>query len=132
MEASTISELLSDTMGDRPLALPEELWRIMSAENRRACVAAQALIGGFGEDRSLDIAEMTSRAGLSVPQALEGLSVLDGMDLVRIESSNEGPQVTLLAIPDEHVRIVGPDGRERWVFVARPLDAPALEPSELN
>ena len=54
------------------------------------------------------------------------------MDLVRIQSDDDGPLVTLVAMPDDHVRITGPDGAERWVFIARPIDAPELEPYELN
>jgi hypothetical protein len=38
----------------------------------------------------------------------------------------------LVALPDEHVKIVGPDGRVRWLFVARPIDAPDLDPLDLN
>jgi hypothetical protein len=32
----------------------------------------------------------------------------------------------------DDVRIVGPDGQERWVFVARPLDPPSIDPQDLN
>jgi hypothetical protein len=54
------------------------------------------------------------------------------MSLVDVESSARGPRITLLALPEEHVRIVGPDGQERWVFVARPLDPPTIDPKDLN
>ncbi|HEY3498470.1 MAG TPA: hypothetical protein VGK73_27450 [Polyangiaceae bacterium] len=104
----------------------------MSEEHRSACESAEKLIGGFDADRSLDLREASRRAGLSIPQALEGLSVLDGMSLVDVEASTRGPRITLLAVPEEHVRIVGPDGQERWVFVARPLDPPSIDPKELN
>jgi hypothetical protein len=115
-----------------PLGFPPALWSQMSAEHRSACESAEALIGGFASDRSLDLREASSRAGLSLPQALEGLSILDGMSLVEVEGSNRGPRITLLALPEEHVRIVGPDGQERWVFVARPLDPPSIDPQDLN
>jgi hypothetical protein len=104
----------------------------MSAEHRAACESAQELIRGFAGDRSLELREASRRAGLSLSQALEGLSVLDGMSLVEVEASNHGPRITLLAVPEDHVRIVGPDGQERWVFVARPLDPPRVDPQDLN
>jgi hypothetical protein len=115
-----------------PLGFPAPLWAQMSAEHRAACESAQALIRGFDSDRSLDLREASSRAGLTMSQALEGLSVLDGMSLVEVEGSSRGPLITLLALPEEHVRIVGPDGQERWVFVARPLDPPVIPPQDLN
>jgi len=115
-----------------PLGFPAALWAQMSAEHRAACESAQALIRGFAGDRSLDLREASKRAGLALPQALEGLSVLDGMSLVEVEASTRGPRVTLLAVPEDHVRIVGPDGQERWVFVARPLDPPSVDPHDLN
>ena len=60
------------------------------------------------------------------------LQVLDGMSLVSIDATDNGPVVTLIALPDEHVRVVGPDGQTRWLFVARPLDPPALAETDLN
>jgi hypothetical protein len=76
--------------------------------------------------------EARKRAGLGLDEALKGLEVLDGMDLVRVEPSDSGPSVTLLALPEDHVRIRGLDGKVRWVFVARPLDEPEVPPSALN
>ena len=64
-------------------------------------------------------------AGLSV-------AVLDGMSLVSIDATENGPVVTLIALPDEHVRLVGPDGQTRWLFVARPLDPPEVDAAQLN
>ena len=60
------------------------------------------------------------------------MRVLDGMSLVEVESGERGPVLTLLALPEDHVRIVGPDGAVRWVFVARPLDPPEIEAESLN
>jgi hypothetical protein len=54
------------------------------------------------------------------------------MSLVHVDQGEPEPSVTLRALPESHVRIVGPDGRPRWVFVARPLDPPSIDPSELN
>jgi hypothetical protein len=41
-------------------------------------------------------------------------------------------KVELLALPEEHIKVVGPDKAERWVFIARPLSPPEVEPSQLN
>jgi hypothetical protein len=54
------------------------------------------------------------------------------MNLVEVEPGERGPLVRLLALPEDHVRVVGPDGRVRWVFVARPLDAPEVAVENLN
>jgi hypothetical protein len=121
-----------ETEGKAPLAFPAELWAKMAAEQRAACVSADALIQSFGSEKKLGLRDVSVRAGLSIQQALEGLQVLDGMDLVGVEAGDYGPEITLLAVPEDHVRIVGPDGRERWVFVARPVEAPAFDPAELN
>jgi hypothetical protein len=40
--------------------------------------------------------------------------------------------VKLVALPEEHVRTVGPDGQVRWLLVSRPVEAPEIEPSQLN
>ena len=116
----------------RPLGFPAELWAEMSEEHRSACTSAQALLQAFGSKRTFALRSVSRRAGLDTAEALEGLRVLDGMDLVRVQPGERGPIVTLVAVPEEHVRIIGPDGAVRWVFIARPLDAPELEPFELN
>jgi hypothetical protein len=46
--------------------------------------------------------------------------------------SGSGPELHLIALPDEHVKVVGPDGQTRWIFVARPLVPPPVDPSKLN
>ena len=116
----------------RPLGFPVELWEEMSDKHRAACTSAQALLGAFGSSRTRPLRSVSKRAGLATQEALEGLRVLDGMDLVQIQPGETGPLVTLVALPEDHVRIVGPDGAVRWVFIARPLDAPELDPHELN
>lgn len=116
----------------RPLGFPTELWEEMSEQQRAACTSAQALLGAFGADRTRPLRSVSKRAGLAMQEALDGLRVLDGMDLVEVQSGDNGPLVTLVAVPEDHVRIIGPDGAVRWVFIARPLDPPELDPHELN
>ncbi len=115
-----------------PLGLPTELWAEMSEEHRAACTSAAALLAAFGTKRTASLRSVGRRAGLEVGDALAGLRVLDGMSLVEIESGDRGPIVTLLALPEDHVRVIGPDGAVRWVFVARPLDAPEVAAEDLN
>ena len=75
---------------------------------------------------------LSKRAGLGLDDALEGLGVLHGMNLVEVESGVRDPMVTLLAEPDDYIRVVAPDDSVRWVFVARPVDAPQIQPQDLN
>jgi len=115
-----------------PLGFPAELWAEMSEAHRTACTKAAALLAAFGEKRTESLRSVSKYAGMDLGDALTGLRVLDGMNLVEVESGERGPVVTLVALPEDHVRIVGPDGGVRWVFVARPLDAPQISPEDLN
>src|SRR4051794_38679227 len=99
----------------RPLGFPAELWAEMSVDHRSACTNAAALLGAFGERRTVSLRSVSERAGLDLSDALAGLRVLDGMNLVEVEAGEKGPILKLLALPEDHVRIVGPDGAVRWV-----------------
>lgn len=118
--------------GAPPLTFPREVWEEMPADYQKACRHAQTLLDGFRDDRTLPLRDVRKRVGLGLDEALKGLEVLDGMELVSVEGSDRGPSVTLLALPEDHVRITGLDGKVRWVFVARPLDEPEVPPSALN
>jgi hypothetical protein len=118
--------------GAPPLTFPSEVWQEMPLEYQNACRSAQALLDGFHTDRTLALRDVRKRAGLGLDEALKGLEVLDGMELVRVDASERGPSVTLVALPEDHVRITGLDGKVRWVFVARPLDEPEVPTSALN
>jgi hypothetical protein len=115
-----------------PLTLPRELWAKLSSEHQTACENADVLLRTFIDDRRLLLRDVFTRVELGAEQALAGLRVLQGMDLVNVEATENGPLVRLVALPEEHVRIVGPDGQVRWLFVSRPLDPPELDPSSLN
>jgi hypothetical protein len=115
-----------------PLTLPRELWVTLSSDHQTACLNAEGLLRLFDSDKTLPLRDVLARTELDIEQTLAGLRVLDGMDLVSIEATDTGPLVTLVALPEEHVRIVGPDGGVRWLLVARPLEAPEIEPSMLN
>jgi hypothetical protein len=121
-----------DLVKSPPLTLPPELWVTLSRDHQAACVSAEGLLRAFDEDKSSLLKNLLVATPLSVEQTLAGLRVLEGMDLVTIEATDQGPLVTLVALPEEHVRIVGPDGNVRWLLVARPLEAPEVEPANLN
>ena len=121
-----------ETSGTPPLTLPRELWLKLSDEHQAACRSAEGLLEVFSDEKALPLRDVFVRTKLGAEQALAGLRVLQGMDLVNVEASDDGPVVTLVALPEEHVRIVGPDGQVRWLLVSRPLEAPELDPATLN
>jgi len=97
-----------------------------------AQVAAQRVLGAFAGDRDLDLSDLAERLAEEPEDVLSGLHVLDAMSLVTSEESGDGPRFHLRALPDEHVRFIGPNGRTQWLFVARPLDPPEIEAASLN
>jgi hypothetical protein len=113
-----------------PLAMPEELWASLSPAQRAVYRRAEALLDIFSFERQVSLSRLLSQG----PQAevLRALQVLGSMSLVDIEEDDDDASVTLRALPDEHVRVTGPDGRPRWVFVARPLEAPEIDRELLN
>jgi len=115
-----------------PLTIPEELWSKITPEQQERCIAAQRVLGAFAGDRDLDLSDLAERLSEEPEDVLGGLHVLDAMSLVTSEQSDEGPRFHLRALPDEHVRFVGPNGRTQWLFVARPLDPPEIEADSLN
>jgi hypothetical protein len=115
-----------------PLTLPRELWAKLSSEHQAACQSAEALLRTFIDDKSVLLRDVFTRVELGAEEALAGLRILQGMDLVNVEATEDGPLVKLVALPEEHVRIVGLDGQVRWLFVSRPLDPPEVDASSLN
>ena len=121
-----------EATGTPPLTLPRELWVKLSDEHQAACRSAEGLLELFSDEKTLLLRDIFVRTKVGAEQALAGLRVLQGMDLVNVESSDDGPLVKLVALPEEHVRIVGPDGQVRWLLVSRPLEAPEMDPATLN
>jgi len=127
--------LVTDAQGGLPLTIPEELWSSISPEQQERCATAQRVLSAFEGDRDLELAELAARIDAEPEAVLGALHVLDAMALVTVEESDEageGPNFHLRALPDEHVRFVGANGRTQWLFVARPLDPPDVEASSLN
>lgn len=128
----TASQEVREAGGTPPLTLPRELWVKMSTEHQLACHSAASLLELFASESPVLLRDLFTRSKLGTEQSLAGLRVLQGMDLVSVEATDNGPLVKLVALPEEHVRLVGPDGQVRWLLVSRPLDPPELDPSTLN
>ena len=128
----TESQEAREALGAPPLTLPRELWVKLSSEHQAACRSAEGLLEIFNDERVLPLRDLFARTALQAEDALAGLRILQGMDLVNVEASEQGPVVKIVALPEEHVRLVGPDGQVRWLLVSRPLEAPEVDPSQLN
>ena len=104
----------------------------MSQENQLACHSAESLLELFKAESKVLLRDLFTRSKLGADQSLAGLRVLQGMDLVSVEATEQGPLIELVALPEEHVRLVGPDGQVRWLLVSRPVEAPEVDPKNLN
>jgi len=132
MFAALKSQMATLPLEGLPLTIPEELWSKIEPEQRERCINAQRVLGAFAGDRDLDLDDLAERLDSEPEDVLGGLHVLDAMALVTTEESDDGPRFHLRALPDEHVRFVGPNGRTQWLFVARPLDPPVVDSESLN
>jgi hypothetical protein len=126
---SSIHELTNVTTA-RPLTLPEELWIALSPAEQAVYRRAEGLLETFSLRRSIALSRVLEQGPHA--EVMRALHVLSGMELIHMEPSERGPIVELRALPDEHVPITGPDGKKRWLFVARPLVAPEFEKSTVN
>ncbi|HYO96647.1 MAG TPA: hypothetical protein VER33_19175 [Polyangiaceae bacterium] len=128
---STQRNLVGD-LAALPLTLPRELWVSLSPAQQAVYRRAESLLSVFNLSRSAGLSQLLAQGPRA--EVLRALQVLGGMSLVDIESedSDAEPTVTLRALPDEHLRVIGPDGKPRWIFVARPLDPPNVDSSSLN
>lgn len=125
----------SDTRLDTaalPLTLPPELWQTLGPETQSAYQKADQLLDAFSGDNQLSVGELGARSHLNIEFVLAGLEVLERTALVRIEGSEVGPLVTLIAVPEAHIPVRGPDGVLRWLFVARPLEPHEVSARDLN
>lgn len=113
-----------------PLKLTAELWAGLTPAQQTVYRRAEALLDVLESTRQASIGDLiASGPGGEVLRALE---VLEGMDLIRVDASEVGPLVRLVAVPADHIAIKGPDGRQRWVFIAQPLEPPEVDPARLN
>lgn len=115
-----------------PLTLPPELWQTLGPETQNAYRKADELLDAFSGENKLSVGELGARSHLNIELVLAGLEVLERSALVRIEGSEQGPLVTLIAVPEAHIPVRGPDGVVRWLFVARPVEPRTVDERDLN
>lgn len=113
----------------RPLTLPEEIWSTLAKDARAVYERAQALVDLLEVRGPMTPAAASTELDCSLAELLSAVGLLEGMRVVRVEA---GPVIHLHAIPDEHVGVVGPDGRRRWIFVCRPTLEPEVDSTLLN
>lgn len=123
-------EKLAGPSGRLPLTLPRELWLTLSPAQRAVYRRAESLLDQFEDSRRVALAQILSQGPRA--EVLRALQVLGGMSLIEVDAGDDEPWVTLLAVPDEHVRFTGPDGKTRWLFVARPIEPKTIDQSQLN
>jgi hypothetical protein len=123
-------ENMGAPVGSLPLTLPRELWTTLSPAQRAVYRRAESLLDQFTVSRRVTLAQILSQGPRA--EVLRALQVLGGMSLIEVDSGDDEPWVTLLALPDEHVRFTGPDGKTRWIFVARPIDPKQVDSTQLN
>jgi len=116
--------------GHLPLTLPQELWLTLSPAQRAVYHRAEALLDRFVSEKRISLADVLAQGPRA--EVLRALQVLGGMSLIEVEASEDEAWVTLLALPDEHVRFIGPDGKTRWIFVARPIEPKEVDADRLN
>lgn len=115
-----------------PLTIPRELWAALTPEQKTVYRRAQSILTELEAEHRLSLTDILVRVEAPLPEVLPALQVLDTMSLVDAEATGSGPVFTLRAIPDEHVRIVGPGGQVQWLFVARPVEPPEIPDALLN
>jgi hypothetical protein len=115
-----------------PLTIPEELWNTLPDDQRTVYQDAQRVLDTLSASHTVTLRDITHESGIGVEAALYALRALDSMSLINVSTDGRSVIVRLLAVPDEHVALTGPDGTRRWLFVARPLDPPVIDPANLN
>lgn len=114
-----------------PLKLPVEVWVSLEPRRQQVYMVGQAIVDELNDSITMSLQELVDRVQAPPAHFLGALQLLYSMDLVTMDVG-EVPSLTLLALPDEHVKVTGADGRERWVFIARPLQSPEPAPDDLN
>lgn len=114
-----------------PLKLPAEVWVSLEPRRKQVYMVGQAIVDELIDSITMSLQELVDRVQAPPAHFLGALQLLYSMDLVSMDVG-EIPSLTLLALPDEHVKVTGADGRERWVFIARPLQSPEPAPDDLN
>jgi hypothetical protein len=115
-----------------PLTIPRDVWEPLPSSEKIVWRRAGKMFEHLTLRETITLSDMSEATGFPIEQLLEGLRALGGMNLIEFENDGKELVIKLIAVPDEHVRIVGPDDKTRWLFVARPLVAPDIAPGDLN
>lgn len=115
-----------------PLTIPKDVWDPLPSNEKLVWRRAQKMFDYLALRETITLSDLVESTGFSMEELLEGLRALGGMNLIDFENDGKDLIVKLIAVPDEHVRIVGPDRKTRWLFIARPLVAPDVAPADLN
>jgi len=115
-----------------PLTLPRELWEPLPREQRQTLRHAQRVLDQLTAGQVFSLADIDRKTRLGAPRILRALHALSSMNLVTVGAAGDDVMIRLIAVPDEHVRIVGPDEQARWIFVTRPVEEPEVDPLSLN
>jgi hypothetical protein len=115
-----------------PLTIPQDVWDPLPSNEKIVWRRAQKMFEHLALREALTLSALSEATELPMEELLEGLRALGGMNLIEFENDGRDLVIKLIAVPDEHVRIVGPDHKARWLFIARPLVAPEVEPTDLN
>jgi hypothetical protein len=115
-----------------PLTLPRELWEPLGRTERQTLWHAQRVLDQLLAGQIFSLADIDRKTKLGSERILRALQALESMSLVTVGAAGDDVFVELIAVPDEHVRVVGPDEQARWIFIARPLEEPAIDPKAWN
>jgi hypothetical protein len=112
-----------------PLAMPQELWLQLESHRRAIFVEAQTVLDRLRGVESIAAVELCKQMGRTLEGLLPALRLLRALELIDV---GPGATIVLVALPDDPIRIKGPDGKWRWMFISRPLRDPGLtDPSRL-
>lgn len=117
---------------DLPLTFPEQLWEQIPEEQKTVLRHADSVLHALDPGAPASLRELHEKTGMELDDLLHAIRALDGMDLVSVDNDGRNLIVTVVALPDDFVRIADPAGAPRWVFVARPIVPPQVDPSQLN
>ena len=115
-----------------PLTIPKDVWEPLPSKEKAVWRRAQKIFEHLSMKDTIPVVTLSESTGFPIEELLEGLRALAGMNLIDFENDGQELVAKLIAVPDEHVRVVGPDDKTRWLFVARPLVAPEVDPFDLN
>jgi DNA-binding transcriptional ArsR family regulator len=115
-----------------PLGFPRERWSRFDDSEKEQFVRAQTVLDTFKRSSSLSVGALARDTALPQEHLSAALRLLEELSLVQVDEFRGQIRVQLIATPEDHIGVRFPDGQVRWVFIARPVREPELDPAELN